>query len=247
VTANTAEGAATGRLPRQYVVWLGGALVSQVGDAALYFALGWAASGHGASAAALVLSAASLPQTVLLLIGGAIGDRLGARRVMITCNSVMLVVAAVLAVTSWRWGAPLALLIAASLVIGTVNAFYLPSSGSMPRQLVADATLPRALALRQSGSQLVSMIGGPVGGALVAFAGFAAASLTDSVSFGVVLIALIVIKPGSPHPPHHAAASCASPRTPYGSHWRRPASARCSYWLPGSPGSSCLPRRCSSR
>jgi hypothetical protein len=36
------------------------------------------------------------------------------------------------------------LLIAASLVIGTVNAFYLPSSGSMPRQLVADAALPQS-------------------------------------------------------------------------------------------------------
>jgi MFS transporter len=65
----------------------------------------------------------------------------------------------------------------------------------MPRQLVADAVLPRALALRQSGSQLVSMIGGPVGGALVALAGFAAASLTDSISFAVVLVALIAIKP----------------------------------------------------
>jgi hypothetical protein len=30
----------------------------------------------------------------------------------------------------------------------------------MPRQLVDDACLPRALALRQSGSQLTSMIGG---------------------------------------------------------------------------------------
>jgi len=195
VTARTAEGVDVGRLPGQYVVWLGGALISQVGDAALYFALGWAASGHGAPAAALVLSSASLPQTVLLLLGGAIGDRLGARRVMITCNSVMLVVAAVLAAASWRWGAPLALLIAAGIVIGTVNAFYLPSSGSMPRQLVADSALSRALALKQSGTQLVSMIGGPVGGALVAFAGFAAASLTDSVSFAVVLVALIAIKP----------------------------------------------------
>ena len=153
------------RLPGQYMVWLGGALVSQVGDAALYFALPWSCPpGHSYSATALVLSSVSLPQTVLLLIGGAIGDRLGARRVMITCNGVMLVVAAVLAVASWRWGAPLALLIAAGLVIGTVNAFYLPSSGSMPRQLVEDSSLPRALALRQSGSQLVSMSAAPSAG-----------------------------------------------------------------------------------
>ena len=170
-------------------------MVSQVGDAALYFALGWAASAHGGQAAGLVLSSIGLPRTVLLLVGGAIGDRLGARRVMIAGDSVMFAVAAVLAVVSWQWGTSLALLVIAGLIIGTVDAFYLPSSGSMPRQLVIDANLPRALALRQSGSQLVSMIGGPIGGALVGFAGFSAASLTDSISFGVVLVALIAIKP----------------------------------------------------
>lgn len=161
------------RLPRSYLVWLGGAVVSQAGDAALYFALGWAASAYGGPAAGLVVSSISLPRTVLLLIGGAVGDRLGARRIMITGSTIMLAVAAVLAAVSWRWGTPLGLLLAAGLITGTVDAFYLPSSGSMPRQLVDDASLPRALALRQSGSQLASMTGGPLGGALVAFAGFA--------------------------------------------------------------------------
>jgi hypothetical protein len=52
-------------------------MVSQVGDAALCFALGWAASAHGGQAAGLVLSSIGLPRTVLLLVGGAIGDRLG--------------------------------------------------------------------------------------------------------------------------------------------------------------------------
>jgi MFS family permease len=195
MTAAVGERTPVVRIPRSYQVWLTGALVSQVGDAALYFALGWAASAHGGPAAGLVLSSINLPRTVLLLIGGAVGDRLGARRIMITGDATMLVVAAVLAAVSWHWGTPLALLVTAGLIIGTVDAFYLPSSGSMPRQLVDDVCLPRALALRQSGSQLVSMIGGPVGGALVAFAGFAAASVTDSVSFAVVLAALIAIRP----------------------------------------------------
>ena len=129
--------------------------------------------------AALVLTAVNLPQSVFLLAGGAVGDRLGARRVMIAGDSVMLAVAAVLALVSWRWGTPLALLAVAGLIIGTVNAFYLPSSGSMPRQLVGDEQLPRALALNQVGSGLVSMVGGPVGGALVGLAGFTAASAVE--------------------------------------------------------------------
>ena len=153
---------------------------------------------------------------------------------MVACNSVMLVVAAVLAVTSWRWGAPLPLLIAASLVIGTVNAFYLPSSADA-RQLMADARAAQGAGPAAVGQPAsMSSTGGPVGGALVAFAGFAAASLTDSVSFGGVLIALIAIKPRfAPPAAPRQRPSCASPRTACGSHWRHPASARCSCSLPG--------------
>lgn len=41
---------------------------------------------------------------------------------MITGDAVMLAVAAILAVASWRWGTPLALLVATGLIIGTVGA-----------------------------------------------------------------------------------------------------------------------------
>ena len=182
-------------LPRPYLVWLGGATASQFGDAALYFALGWAASGHGPTAAGLVLSAIALPRTVLLLLGGAVGDRWGARQVMIVGDSVMLVVAMVLAIVSGVVGAPLALLIVSALIIGTNDAFYLPSAGSMPRRLVADGQLSRAVALRQSGSQMVGLAGPPIGGVLVAFAGLPAASWVDAATFAIVLVVLIAIRP----------------------------------------------------
>lgn len=97
MSAAAAQSAPAVGLPRSYLVWLGGAIVSQVGDAALYFALGWAASAHGGPAAALVLTGINLPKSVLLLVGGAVGDRLGARRVMIAGDSAMLAVAAILA------------------------------------------------------------------------------------------------------------------------------------------------------
>ncbi|UKD51145.1 MFS transporter [Amycolatopsis sp. FU40] len=182
-------------LPQIFYVWLGGALVSQLGDAALYFALGWAASAHGGLAAGWVLSAVALPRTILLLFGGAVGDRLGARQVMIVGDAVMLVVAVTLAVVSGAAGAPLAILVIAALIVGTNDAFYLPSSGSMPRRLVEPELLPRAVALRQSGTQVISLVGAPVGGALVAFAGLSAAAWADAITFAVVLVVLVMVRP----------------------------------------------------
>lgn len=181
-------------VPVAFRVWLGGALASQLGDAALYFALGWAASAHGGSAAGLVLSAMALPRTALLLFGGAFGDRWGARRVMITGDAVMLLVSLVLAAAAWAWGTPLPLLCGVAIIIGAVDAFYLPSSGSMPRRLVEEPSLGRAVAMRQTGSQVVTMVGGPIGGALVAAAGLAAAACVDAATFAVVLGVLIAIR-----------------------------------------------------
>jgi MFS family permease len=64
----------------------------------------------------------------------------------------------------------------------------------MSRRLVDPVLLPRALALRQTGSQVMTMAGGPLGGLLVAAAGLAGASALDAVSFGAVLAVLIVIR-----------------------------------------------------
>ena len=188
-------------LPRSYLLWLGGAATSQLGDAVLYFALAWAAAAHGGIAAGLVLSAIALPRTLLLLVGGAVGDRLGARQVMIIGDAVMIGVAIVLAVTTTWIGAPVPLLVAAALIVGTNDAFYLPSMGSMPRQLVADALVGPAVALRQSGSQLIGVVGAPLGGVVVAFAGVPAAAWVDAVTFALVLIVLLRVRPRFDPPP----------------------------------------------
>ncbi|MFF2141181.1 MFS transporter [Kitasatospora sp. NPDC058190] len=182
-------------LPGPYLLWLAGAQAGLLGDAALYFALGWAASAHGGGAAGLVLTAITVPRTVLVLLGGAVADRFGARRVMLAGDAVMLVATAALAVAVGGRGTPLWLLVAAAGVIGTVDAFYLPASGSMPRRLVPVDGLPRALALRQAGGQSAALLGAPLGGLLVAVGGFAGAAVADAVSFGVVLLVLLRVRP----------------------------------------------------
>ncbi|WP_380286029.1 MFS transporter [Kitasatospora purpeofusca] len=178
-------------LPASYLLWLAGAQLGALGDAALAFALGWAAAAHGGGAAGLVLTAITVSRTALVLVGGAVADRLGARRVMLAGDAVMLAATLALAAAAVGWGTPLRLLVLAAVVIGVVDAFYLPASGSMPRLLVGAGQLPRALALRQAGGQLAALLGAPLGGALAAAGGLPGVALVDAASFAVVLLVLL--------------------------------------------------------
>ncbi|MEU0088339.1 MFS transporter [Streptomyces sp. NPDC006274] len=182
-------------LPRMYLVWLFGTRASLLGDAVLYFALGWAASAHGGGMGALVLTAITLPRTLLLLLGGAVGDRFGARRVMIIGDAVMLTVTLILALVGLRLGASPWLLVMVAAVIGTVDAFYLPATGSMPRRLVGKDQLPRALAMQQAGGQIASLLGAPVGAVLVAAAGLTGAAVANAGTFAIVLVMLVCVRP----------------------------------------------------
>ncbi|MEW1863102.1 MFS transporter [Streptomyces sp. NPDC088194] len=184
-------------LPRSYLLWLAGTRASLAGDAALAFALGWAASARGGRTAALVLTAITLPRAVFLLVGGAVGDRFGARRVMIAGDVVMLAAVLALAVAGRAWGAPPAMLLGFAAVVGTVDAFYLPATGSMPRRLVGKEQLPRALAVRQAGGQVAALLGAPLGAVLVAVAGLSGTALVDAATFAAVLAVMAWVRPAA--------------------------------------------------
>ena len=182
-------------LPASYLVWLAAATVSQLGDVVFGFAVGWVAAEHGGTAAGLVLAAGSLPSVLLLLLGGTVADRFGARRVMIAGDAVMIAVSLALAAAVLYAGTPLWLLLAASVLRGVVSAFYRPSAGSMPRRLVADAQLTRALALRQGAAQTVLLLGAPLAGILVSAGGLGSVALLDACTFLAVLVVLLLVRP----------------------------------------------------
>ncbi|MBO1333613.1 MFS transporter [Streptomyces sp. VRA16 Mangrove soil] len=196
------------RLPGPYLWWLAAILVSLAGNAVFSFALGWSASAYGGGVAGLVLSAVTLPRVLLLLVGGAVSDRAGARRVLITGDAAMLAFSLVLAAVAHRLGTPPWLLIATGVAVGVVDAFYLPASGTMPRRLVDARQLPRALSLRQAGGQLTGMGAGPLGGVLAGLAGLVGAALANAGTFAVTLIVLALVRPregsGPPPPPRRA-------------------------------------------
>ncbi|WP_258725636.1 MFS transporter [Cellulomonas sp. NS3] len=181
-------------LPRSYVVWLSGFALARLGDAVLAFALGWAAAELGGTTAALVVTLGAAPRLVLLVVGGAVADRSGARRLLVAGEATLLALTVALAPALARFGTPTWLLVAASLGLGTVTALCLPASGSMPRRLVPDDQLARALAVRQGVGQVVLMTAAPLGGVLVGTVGLPAVAWGAAVTLGVSVGVLVAVR-----------------------------------------------------
>lgn len=180
---------------RGFYGWLAGATLSTFGDATLFFALGWAATELGPHVAGLVLTGFTLPRAVLLLAGGVLGDRWGPRRVLLTCYFLLAVLTLLLALAVNLTGTTAALLLLTAATIGTVDAFALPAAGAFPRLFADDAALPKAMALRTSSQQVVTLAAGPMGGLMVATAGLVGALVVDGVTFLIAFVFLLVIKP----------------------------------------------------
>jgi MFS family permease len=184
----------TQRIPVRYWIWLFGAAVSLLGDLTMTFAIGWSASQHGGRVAGLVLLLAAAPRAALLLVGGAIGDRFGAPRVLLASCTAMLCVTIALVPATAVLGEPIWLLLGLALVIGVIDAFFLPSSRSMPRLLVPPEQVPRALASFQVTGVVFAVSGTAVGGILVSWQGLTAAAGFDAITFGVMIVVLILLR-----------------------------------------------------
>ncbi len=161
------------------------------------FAMAWSAAGWGGAWAGLVLTAIVVPRGLLLLVGGAVADRIGAWQVMIAADVAMAGVTLSLALVAWRITDHPAVLVAAALVIGIADAFYLPSTGSMPRRLVTPAHLTRAASARQLAGQLAAFAGPALGGVLVSADGLPLAAVINAATFVGMAAVLLLIRPRS--------------------------------------------------
>jgi MFS family permease len=184
----------TQRIPGRYWVWLFGAAVSLLGDLTMTFAIGWSASHYGGGIAGLILLVAAAPRAALLLIGGAIGDRFGAPKVLLASCIAMFTLTVALVPATMAAGEPVWLLLGTALVVGVIDAFFLPSSRSMPRLLVPPEQVPRALASFQVTGVVFAVTGTAVGGVLVSWSGLTAAAGFDALTFGVMIVVLVLLR-----------------------------------------------------
>ncbi|GIM80517.1 hypothetical protein Aco04nite_71130 [Winogradskya consettensis] len=178
------------------------------------FAMAWTAAGHGATWAGLVLTAINLPRALFLLFGGAVADRVGAWRVMISADVAMTAVTLTLAALTRQMSDRPLLLVMVAFAIGFADAFYLPSSGSMPRLLVPTASLARATSARQIAGQSAAFTGPALGGLLLATFGLAVTAIANAATFAIMAAVLIALRPRPARlihrPPAHAGVSAAA-------------------------------------
>jgi MFS family permease len=106
----------------------------------------------------------------------------------------MFVVVATSAAIAVTYGTGLWMLVATGILVGTVDAFYMPASGSLNRRLVSGEGLARAVAVNQSGGQLIALVGGPLGAVLVQTGGYTAAAVFDACTFVAAVVAVLVIR-----------------------------------------------------
>lgn len=136
----------------------------------------------------------TLPVTAIALVGGAIADRVDLRRMVIACEAVLLVQAAVLcvlassdAIAAWQ-------LYALGLVQGVAVALDAPARHTLVFRIVGPEDITNAVGLSSSLGTTARIVGPALGGLVVASFGPAVAFGLNAISYGIVICALLAIR-----------------------------------------------------
>jgi predicted MFS family arabinose efflux permease len=184
---------APGRIVGFRWFWLAAAL-SVGGDFFSYIAISWLTLQLTGSALALsgVLVAIGIPRAGLMLLGGALTDRLSARRLMALSAFGRAVLMAALTTDAALGTAQLWHLYIYAVLIGTLAAFILPAQGTMLPSLVPPDLIESGNAAINVGGQLARVVGPAAAGLVVARFGPPPSFAIDGACF--LLCALAVLR-----------------------------------------------------
>jgi MFS family permease len=148
---------------------------------------------------ALLLGVLNFSQFIPILVltpwAGSLADRLDRRKLLLVFQSFAVLLAAGLAALAWAGLATTGVVIADTLCLGVVSAFSAPAQQALIVSLVRRDEVPTAVALNSMTFNLARALG-PVGAALsVHYLGIPASFAVNAVSYGVFIVALVVVRP----------------------------------------------------
>jgi len=182
------------RSPR-FRLLLAGSTISRLGDVCFMVALPWIALALTGSPAALgtVLVAAAIPRATLMLVGGAVSDRISARTVMLATNAILTVCVAITALLAAQHALQLWMLYVVAVVFGTADAFGGPATRVLLPSIVCADDIAAANSMLQTSTQLCLLVGSAAAGLLIQRAGIVPALAFDASSFLALIAALVLI------------------------------------------------------
>jgi MFS family permease len=194
---------------RHFLLWWIGATTSLFGDQFYLVALPWVVLQLTGSGLAMgtVAMAAGIPRAVLMLMGGAVSDRISPRKILMATASIRSVLVAAIGVLLWRHILQLWHVYVLASAFGVADAFAMPSAGPLMRSLVQPEQLPAANSLWQSSALLTGVVGPAPAGAITKALGAAWAFFLDAFSFLFVIAALWTV----PDPPRAPSTGAGRP------------------------------------
>jgi MFS family permease len=182
--------------PQFRLLWIGQS-ASAVGDGLTFLAIAFAVLHIGGKATDLGLVFASFfaAYVSFVLIGGVWADRLPRQLVMVAADVVRGVVQVIIGLLLLTGAAQVWQVAIGVAVYGAASAFFQPASTGLVPQTVSAGRLQQANALMSISRNGAAILGPPISGLIVAFAGTGAVFLIDAATFGISAISLLLLRP----------------------------------------------------
>jgi MFS family permease len=177
---------------RNYRLWWIGSTISLLGDQFYLVAMPWVILQLTGSAVAMgtLMMASSIPRAVLMLMGGAMTDRISPRKVMMATAAARTVLVTAIGCLVWLHVLALWQLYVLGFCFGVADAFAFPAASAFMPSLVKREQMIAASSVGQSTAQLAGIATPAPAGFAIKALGLAWAFFIDAVSFLFILAAL---------------------------------------------------------
>ena len=175
-----------------YRLWLIGGTISLLGDQFYLVALPWLVLQQTGSAVVMgaIMMAGAIPRALLMLMGGAVSDRMSARKIMMATATARTICVTVIGVLVWLRVLRTWELYALAVAFGVADAFAAPAQTAYMPSLLKREQLVAASSVSQSTAQMTTIVGPVPAGFVIKTLGVAWAFFVDAISFLFIIGAL---------------------------------------------------------
>jgi len=183
-----------------YRIWFAGALVSNIGGWMQATAQDWVVltelTDNDAAAMGVTMALQFGPPLVLVSLTGWVADRFDRRRILMTTQTLLLLLAVAVGALLLSDVMTLPMMFGFAAAFGTVNAFDAPARQAFVSDMVSTGDTSNAVALNSASFNLARMIGPAVGGLLIVAIGSGWVFMANAATFLAMLVALVLMRQG---------------------------------------------------